>query len=113
MRKRRWGDRKDGRRVRSASVISRVMPYIMRRRSDAQNFFSDQLNIDKTEKYCREKVKEGKKNFSVLHVILASYVRMISQRPAVNRFVSGQKIYCRDDEIVVNMAVKRDMTLEA
>ena len=113
MRKRRFGDRKDGRRVRSASVISRVMPYIMKRRSDAQNFFSDQFNIDKTEKFCREKVKEGKTNFSFLHVILAAYVRMVSQRPAVNRFISGQKVYSRDDEIVVNMAVKREMTLEA
>ncbi len=113
MRKRRFGDRKDGRRVRSASVISRVMPYIMKRRSDAQNFFTDTLNIEKTEKFCREKVKEGKKNFSILHVMLAAYVRMLSQRPALNRFVSGQKIYSRDDEIVINMAIKREMTIDA
>ncbi|MEE0969563.1 MAG: hypothetical protein U0M06_09355 [Clostridia bacterium] len=113
MRKRRLGDRKDGRRVRTATVMTKVMPYIMRRRSDAQNFFTDKMNIEKTEKFCRDKVKEGKKNFSILHVMLASYVRMISQRPAINRFVSGQKIYSRDDEIVVNMAIKREMTLEA
>lgn len=113
MKKRGFGDRKDGRRVRSASVISRVMPYIMKHRSDAQNFFADQLSIDKTEKFCREKVKEGKKNFSILHVMLASYVRMISQRPALNRFISGQKIYSRDDEIVINMSIKREMTIDA
>ncbi|MBQ8208209.1 MAG: hypothetical protein IJZ89_05695 [Clostridia bacterium] len=113
MRKRRFGDRKDGRRVRSATVISRVMPYIMKRRSDAQNFFTDQLSIDKTEKFCREKVKEGKKNFSILHVMLAAYVRMISQRPALNRFVSGQKIYSRDEDIVINMSIKREMTIDA
>lgn len=113
MRKRRFGDRKDGRRVRSASIISRVMPYIMKRRSDAQNFFTDQLSIDKTEKFCREKVKEGKKNFSILHVMLAAYVRMISQRPALNRFISGQKIYSRDEDIVINMSIKREMTIDA
>ena len=113
MRKKRFGDRKDGRRVRSASTISRVMPYIMRHRSDAQNFFTDQLNIEKTEKFCREKVKEGKKNFTILHVMLAAYVRMLSQRPALNRFVSGQKIYSRDENIVINMSIKREMTIDA
>ncbi len=113
MRKRRFGDRKDGRRVRSASIISKVMPYIMKRRSDSQNFFTDQLSIDKTEKFCRDKVKEGKKNFSILHVMLAAYVRMISQRPALNRFISGQKIYSRDEEIVINMSIKREMTIDA
>ncbi len=113
MRKRRFGDRKDGRRVRSAPIISKVMPYIMKKRSDAQNFFADQISIDKTEKFCRDKVKEGKKNFSILHVMLAAYVRMISQRPAVNRFISGQKIYSRDEEIVVNMSIKREMTIDA
>ncbi len=113
MRKRRFGDRKDGRRVRSAAVMTKLMPYIMKRRSDAQNFFTDKLNIEKTERFCRDKVKEGKKNFSVLHVMLAAYVRAVSQRPALNRFISGQKIYSRDDEIVVNMSIKREMTLDA
>ncbi|MBE6631750.1 MAG: hypothetical protein E7623_03520 [Ruminococcaceae bacterium] len=113
MRKRRFGDRKDGRRVRTAPPMTKLEPYIMRRRSDAQNFFADSLNIEKTEKFCREKVKEGKTNFSILHVILAAYSRTVSQRPALNRFISGQKLYSRDDEIVINMAVKKEMTIEA
>ena len=45
--------------------------------------------------------------------MLAAYVRMISQRPALNRFVSGQKIYSRDENIVVNMSIKREMTIDA
>ena len=35
--KRRFGDRKDGRRVRTMSPMSYVIPYIMRTRNDAQN----------------------------------------------------------------------------
>lgn len=113
MAKRRFGDRKDGRRVRTAPAMVKVMPYIMRRRSDAQNFFADKLNIEKTDKFCRAMVQEGKTNFSILHVFLAAYVRAVSQRPALNRFISGQKLYSRDDKIVVNMAIKREMSLEA
>lgn len=113
MRKRRLGDRKDGRRVKTADPMLKVMPYIMRRRSDAQNFFTDKLKIEKADRLCREKVREGKHNFTILHVILAAYVRTVSQRPALNRFISGQKLYSRDDEIVVNMSIKRSMSIDA
>ena len=58
-----------------------------------------------------EKIKEGKVNFSFLHIMIASYIRAISQRPALNRFVSGQKIYARNT-IEVNMVVKRKMSLD-
>ena len=113
MRKRRFGDRKDGRRVRTINPMVKVMPYIMRRRSDAQNFFADQLDIEKAERLCREKVREGKTNFTILHVIIAAYVRAISQRPALNRFVSGQKVFTRDGHIIVNMSIKREMSIDS
>lgn len=110
--KRRFGDRKDGRRVKTCPPMLRVTPYIMNRRYDAMNMFSDKLNISNADKLVRQKVKEGKTNFSILHVLLAAYVRTVSQRPALNRFVSGQKIYARDT-IVVNMAIKRKMSIDA
>ncbi len=109
--KRRFGDRKDGRRVRTLPPMQRVMPYIMKRRSDAQNTFADNFDITEACKLVRAKVKEGKTNFSLLHIILAAYVRMISQRPGVNRFVSGQKIFARNN-IEIVMAVKKEMSLE-
>ena len=110
-RRRRFGDRKDGRKLRTLDPIFRVMPYIMPRRSDAQNTYSDTFDITKTESFCREKVKEGYKNFTVLHVFIAAYVRAISQRPAGNRFVSGQKIYARNN-IEVVMAIKKKMAID-
>ncbi len=109
--KRRFGDRKDGRRVRSLPPMQRITPYIMKRRSDAQNTFSDSFDITEADKMVRAKVKEGKTNFTLLHIILASYVRMLSQRPGVNRFISGQKIYARNN-IEIVMAVKKEMSLE-
>jgi len=110
-RRRRFGDRKEGRKLRTIDPIFRVMPYIMKRRSDAQNTYSDTFDITKTEPFCREKVKAGYKNFTVLHVFIAAYVRAISQRPAGNRFVSGQKIYARNN-IEVVMAIKKKMAID-
>jgi len=110
-RRRRFGDRSDGRKLRSIPPMFRIMPYIMAKRSDAQNTFADSFDITKTDRFCREKVKAGDKSFGFLHVLLASYVRTISQRPGINRFISGQKVYARND-IEIIMAVKKEMSIE-
>ena len=110
--KKHWNDRCDGRRVRGVNGMQRFMPFIMKDRCDAQNTYSDNFDITKTEKYCRDKVKAGLTNFSILHVLLASYVRTVSQRPGINRFISGQEIYSRY-EIEVVMTVKKTMSLDS
>ena len=111
-RKRRLGDRKEGRKLRTLDPIKRAMPYIMPKRSDSQNFFTEKLDIAEAEKFCREQIKAGRKNFSLLHVIIAAYIRVVSQRPAINRFVSGQTIYARNN-IEVLMTIKKKMTLDS
>ncbi len=111
-RRRRLGDRKDGRKLRTLQPMNRLMPYIMKKRSDAQNTFADKIEVSKADVLCRKKVLEGKTNFSFLHILLAAYLRVITQRPAVNRFVSGQKIYARN-EIVFVMTIKKEMSLSA
>ena len=45
-------------------------------------------------------------------LIIAAYIRVVSQRPAINRFVSGQTIYARND-IEVLMVVKKKMSLDS
>ena len=110
-RKRRFGDRKEGRKLRTLDPIIRAMPYIMPRRSDSQNFFTEKLDITEAERFCREQTKNGLVNFSLLHVIIASYIRVVSQRPAINRFVSGQTIYARNS-IEVLMTIKKKMAID-
>lgn len=110
--KRRFGDRKDGRRVRTMSPMSYVIPYIMRTRNDTQNQIADTIDITEADKFLREMRAKGYKSISVLHVFIAAYIRAISMRPGINRFCSGQKIYHRNT-IEINMAVKKEMSLDA
>lgn len=110
-RRRRFGDRSDGRKLRTVDPMHRIMPYIMAKRSDAQNTYADSFDITKVDPYCRSRVKEGMTNFGFLHVLLAAYVRTVSQRPGINRFISGQKIYARN-EIEVVMSVKKQMSID-
>ncbi|MBQ9759999.1 MAG: hypothetical protein IJW16_01480 [Clostridia bacterium] len=111
-RRRRLGDRSDGRKLRTIDPLTKFMPYVMSQRCDACNTYADMFDMSKTEQYCRERVKNGQTNFSFLHVMLAAYVRTVSQRPAINRFISGQKIFARND-IQVVMTIKKELTSEA
>ena len=111
-RRRRFGDRSDGYRIRNIDAVLKFTPYIMPMRCDACNTYSDRFDVTKTDKFCREKVKSGMTNFSILHVMLAAYVRMLSHRPAINRFISGQKLFHRN-KIEVVMTVKKSMELSA
>lgn len=111
-RRRRLGDRSDGWKLRNITAMQKFMPYIMARRSDSCNQFMDSLDMTNTDRYCRQKVRDGMINFSVLHVFLAAYVRAVSQYPQLNRFISGQKIYHRRN-IEVVMTIKKSMRLDA
>ena len=110
--KRRWGDRIDGRRLRSLDPITNVIPFIMKARNDSQNLLKDYVDIENINNFVHKMRREGYDDFGAMHVFIAAYVRMVSQRPAVNRFINGQRIYARHN-IEVILAVKKQMALDA
>lgn len=105
-----FGDRKDGRKLRSLAPYNTMSPYIMVSRNDSQNLIFDKFETSAADLYVRQKRSEGLTGFGILHVILAAYIRAISQRPAINRFISGQKIFARRN-IEINMVVKKQLRL--
>ena len=111
-RKKRFGDRNDGYRLRTLDPFYNFIPFIMARRSDAWTLFEDAVEITDTDRWLREKRKEGYKGLGYLHLFIAAYVRVVSQRPMVNRFVCGRRIYARNN-IEIVMAVRRGMSSEA
>jgi len=108
-RKRRFGDRKEGRRLRSLDPLYAFTPFIMKTRGDAANYFSSSVDMEAVEKYIRKKRDEGLKGFGMLHIIIAGYVRCVSQYPGVNRFVAGKRIYARSNVEII-MTVKKRMS---
>ena len=108
-----WGDRSDGRRIRTLPAMTMVTPYIMVERQDASNLIADSIEITQVERYIRAKRKEGYSSFGIVHVLLACYCRGIAKYPAINRFLSGQKIYSRGDDIQFCMTIKKEMSTDA
>ena len=110
--KRRSGDRKDGRLLRSIPGFSKFIPYIMPERNDATLFYEESFDIGAVDKRLRQLRVDGYKGIGILHFLIAAYIRGVSLLPGVNRFVSGRRIYARNN-IEVVMAVKRSLDLDA
>jgi hypothetical protein len=110
--KRRFGDRREGRQLRTLSPFFKLMPYIMVTRDDACTYFSDRVEVTETDRYLRAKRAEGYKGMGMLHLFIACYIRTVALRPAINRFISGQRIFARRN-IQVSMAIKRGLSADA
>lgn len=108
-----WGDRSDGRRIRSLPAISQVTPYLMVHRCESNILFEDSFEITNVDRYIRQKRREGLTNFGIIHVLLAAYCRGLCKFPGMNRFVSGQKLYTHGEDIQFCLTVKKEMTVDA
>jgi len=107
--KRKFGDRREGRRLRTLDPYNAMTPFIMKEKSDASNYFSDMVEISEVEKFLRKKRLQGSPGMGVLHIIIATYIRVVAQYPAINRFCSGQRIYARNNVEFI-MTVKKKLT---
>ena len=108
-----WGDRVDGRRVRTAPAMEQITAYFMPNRNGAHNLFAESVEITELERYVRRKRREGLKQFGMTHVIMAAYVRTVARYPALNRFIAGQRIFSRGEDIALCMTVKKEMRTDA
>ena len=101
---RRFGDRREGRLLRSIAPYSRLMPFLMKDKSDASNYFADSVEISHADRFLSRKRAEGMRGLEMLHLFIAAYIRTIAMQPALNRFVSGQRIYARHSvDIVITL----------
>lgn len=108
-----WGDRSDGRRLRSLPAMAQVSPYIMVTRNTSTNYFEEAIEISHIDRYIRQKRREGLTNFGITHVLLACYVRALCRYPGLNRFIGGQKVYSHGDDIQYCMTIKKEMRADS
>ncbi|MBQ3141226.1 MAG: 2-oxo acid dehydrogenase subunit E2 [Clostridia bacterium] len=106
--KRHLFDRYDGWRIRKNDPMMTLVPFIMRTRIDSQVFFEDEIDLAPIEKFVKEYSNEIP-GLSVMTVIIAAMVRLISQRPYLNRFVVHNKVYARNS-LTISLTIKRSLS---
>lgn len=108
-----WGDRNDGRKIRTLEPMAQITAFFQVERNTCSNLFEESFEITHIDRYIRQKRREGYTDFGITHVLLAAYVRGVARYPQLNRFISGQKVYSRGNDIQYSMVVKKEMTVES
>ena len=108
-----WGDRSDGRKIRTLAPMAQITAYFQVERNTCSNLFEESFEITHIDRYIRQKRREGLTDFGITHVLLAAYVRGVAKYPQLNRFINGQKVYSRGDDIQYCMVIKKEMTVDS
>lgn len=96
--------RPDGTLVTDIGPLRRMLPSLMPARNGAVVYYEQQLDLTKTLPWL-----EGRQPVITLYELaIAALVRVWSERPQLNRFVSGGKLYQRD-EIAFSISVKKSL----
>ena len=102
-----FGHRPDGKKVKGLDPIFRVIPNVMLDRDDSQVYFKQDIPLEKLDEYIDRKMEEGIR-FSYMDIIYSAIVRIIKERPHLNRFAMHGTLYERDG-IYVTLTIKKGL----
>ena len=105
-----FGHRSDGRKLKTLPPFFRVIPSVMLDRADSQVYFKQDIVLKDMDEYIDRKAEEGIK-FSYMNIIYAAIVRIIAERPQLNRFAMNGSLYARN-KIYVSLVIKKNFSDE-
>ena len=107
--RRHWGDRRDGRWVKDAPGLQTVMAHLMPNRTDNEVYLHDTIDVTELVRYLEKKNAGLDYKVTVFHCAITCLARMVRERPLMNRFIQGHRIYERN-EISLSFVCKRRFT---
>lgn len=102
----KWGDRYDAKRVRDIDGLHFYMAYLMPKRTDAEVYINEKIDITELLEYINEKNTSGVRKVTLFHCMIAAVARTIKMRPLLNRYISGKHYYMRND-ISMGFTIKK------
>jgi pyruvate/2-oxoglutarate dehydrogenase complex dihydrolipoamide acyltransferase (E2) component len=99
--------RPDGKPVKGESLVRRIMPYLMRGRNEAICLHEATCDLTRTLPWLAEYNARTGRKANLFHLFLFAFSRALHQRPGLNRFISGGRIYQRD-KVFLSFAAKRE-----
>ena len=90
-------DRPDGTRVTKAPKVRLFMPHLMPRRSEAVVYFEHRIDLSGTYDYLdRWNADPSRPKLTLFHVFNAALAFTLHERPRLNRFIAGRRLYQRN-----------------
>jgi len=100
-----FGFRSDGKKIKNIDPFMKIVPHIMFHRYDAMVMKTEKIDCSTLDAYILDKRKEGIK-VDYMDIIIASFVRVYSLRPKLNRFVVNGRLYKRN-KIQLSFSIKK------
>ena len=108
--KKKRGDRKDARWLRNLDPMHAFTPYLYPDRADNEAFISERIDLTNINAYMERKNAENPEmEYKLFQIIVAAFVKTITLRPKMNRFIKGYRVYQRD-ALTAAFVVKKQFT---
>ncbi len=98
--------RADGKPAGRVHPVRAMMPYVTPTRDESVVYVDQRIEVERTQAWLAEQKARHGMAPTLFHVILCAAARMLAERPQVNRFVMGSRIYERS-HIALSFAVKK------
>ncbi len=103
-----FGHRPDATAARDVPPYRRMMPYLMRGRNESAVYFEQQIDVTRTLAFIdRFNAAHADLPVTPFHVVTWAAVQSIAERPRLNRFVAGSRLWQRDGIWISYSAKKR------
>ena len=111
---RKFGDRKDGKRVRKINGMNHIMYHLIKKRYDNEVYINYALDVTELVKYVDKQNKENKddSHLTYFHVFATAIGKVIYNRPYLNRFVVNGHFYDRN-EVLLSYVAKTEFSDDA
>ena len=95
--KRHFGDRRDARWVKDAPGLQTIMANILVNRTDCEVFLNDKIDATELVRFLEEKnASHPEYKTTIFHAVLTALARMVKERPKLNCFIHGRRMYERN-----------------
>ena len=99
--KRKFGDRKDARKVKDINGIHNIMIDLKPRRCDSDVYINYKIDVTNLMKYMDNlKKKYPDKKLTYFHAFCTAFAKVIYNRNLLNRFIANRTVYERNDVII-------------
>lgn len=96
--KKRFGDRRDARRVRDIDGLHNIMISLNPKRCDSNVYINHKIDVTELVKYVENQNKKDKENkLTYFHAFSTAIAKLIYNRPLLNRYIVNGRFYDRNE----------------
>jgi len=89
-------DRKDGKYIKATDAMHVIMPYLFDKRAEAEVSTREIFDITELKKWVDKKNKKLDFKLTYFQVLTSIFSKVVYNRPLLNRFVQGNRMYDRN-----------------